>query len=46
MTENKPYIEAMRQLRRSSAAQPQADRRTRKSRTRQSAKRRAITTGW
>lgn len=46
MAENKPYIEAMRQLRRSSAAQPQADRRTRKARTRKAATRRAVTLGW
>jgi hypothetical protein len=39
MVENKPYIEAMRALRQSSAAQPHKDKRTKRKRTRGAKKR-------
>jgi hypothetical protein len=38
MTENKKYIEAMRALRRSNAAQPHKDKRTKRKRTRKAKK--------
>lgn len=37
-TENKPYIEAMRLLRRSGAATPHRDKRTKRKRTRTASK--------
>jgi hypothetical protein len=36
--ENKPYIEAMREIRRSNATTPHEDSRTKRSRTRQASK--------
>lgn len=42
MTENKPYIEAMRDLRRGSRTSPHEDSRTQRARTRQDSDRRAI----
>lgn len=44
-TENKPYIEGMRELRRSSAAGTH-DSRPPRQRTRSTAKRQAIKNGW
>jgi hypothetical protein len=41
-SENKAYIEGMRQIRRSSAAGTHADKRTKRARTRSAAKRKAI----
>lgn len=40
--ENKPYIEAMRDLRRSNAAGTHADRRTRRNRSRSAQRKNAI----
>lgn len=37
MTENKPYIKAMRELRRSNAAQPHEDKRLKRSKSRKQA---------
>jgi hypothetical protein len=44
--ENKPLADAMRDLRRSSAASPHADSRTARARTRSAAKRRAMREGY
>lgn len=41
-TENKAYIEGMRQIRRSNAAGTHEDKRTKRARTRSAAKRKAI----
>jgi hypothetical protein len=40
--ENKPYIEAMRELRRSNATTPHEDSRTKRARTRQASKDKSI----
>ena len=40
--ENKPYIEAMRELRRSNATTPHEDSRTKRARTRKASKDKAI----
>jgi hypothetical protein len=41
-SENKPYIEAMRELRRSNATTPHEDSRTKRARTRQASKDKTI----
>ena len=41
-TENKPYIEAMRELRRSNASSPHEDSRTKRARTRKASKEKDI----
>lgn len=43
--ENKPYIEAMREIRRSNKAGTHADKRAKRARTRQSSKYKAIKDG-
>ena len=40
--ENKPYIEAMREIRRSNKAGTHADKRTKRARTRQASKNKAL----
>jgi len=40
--ENKPYIEAMREIRRSNASAPHEDSRTKRARTRKASKDKAI----
>ena len=40
--ENKPYIEAMREIRRSNATTPHEDSRTKRARTRKASKQKAI----
>lgn len=40
--ENKPYIEAMREIRRSNASAPHEDKRTKRARTRKASKSKSI----